>query len=183
MQLITKRLRLRELKEKDLKDVVKLLNNKKISRYLETVPYPYKMKNAKTFLKHCKNKAKEKPRKSYPFFIELKQTKKIIGAIGLNSINRFSKTASIGYWLGQKYWRQGYMGEAITKILDFAFNKIKLRRINVEVYTENKGSNAIIKKMGFVFEGTARKDVKAKATGKIHDLHCYGLLKKEWKNK
>jgi RimJ/RimL family protein N-acetyltransferase len=72
------------------------------------------------------------------------------------------------------------MGEAVMKVLDFAFEKLKLRRINVSAYTKNKASNALIKKMGFKFEGMKRKGTRVKSTRKIYDENIYGLLKKEW---
>lgn len=85
------------------------------------------------------------------------------------------------YWLGEKYWKNGYGTEAAKKIIDFGFNKLKLRRIDVEAFTKNKASNALIKKLGFTYEGTLRRAKRAKSTGKIHDENIYGLLREEWK--
>lgn len=181
MRLETKRLILREINEEDEKDLIENINNLNVSRYLVLVPYPYKKKDAKWWINKCKKNAKEKPRTNYNFNIELKLKRGIIGAVGLGKVDKFQGTATLGYWLGEKYWKQKIMSEATKEVLDFAFNRLKLRRINVSAYIKNKPSNNLIKKMGFKHEGMKRKAVKVKSTGKICDENIYGLLKEGWK--
>ena len=53
--------------------------------------------------------------------IELKSEKKVIGAIGIHRINKFSKTGSNGFWINKKYWGKGYITEAAIATIDFAF--------------------------------------------------------------
>ena len=99
----------------------------------------------------------------------------------LNNLDKFQETATTGSWVNQKYWRQGYITEAKIAVNDFAFNKLKLRRLNSTVHVANKASNATQKKMGYKLEGVRRKMIKSKATGKIYDINVYGLLKEDWK--
>ena len=72
------------------------------------------------------------------------------------------------------------MTEAKIAVNDFAFNKLKLRKLNSDVYVENKASNATQLKMGYKLEGVRRKNNKSFLTGKIHDINEYGLLREEW---
>jgi len=181
MKIKTQRLILRPLKKGDEKNILENINNLKVSRYLAVVPYPYYMKDAKWFVNDCIKKSKDKKPKDIVFGIEFE--KKIIGVIGLHKIDYFNQTASAGVWLGEKYWRKGIMSEALKAIINFAFNKLKLRRINTGAFVENTASNEMQKKFGFKFEGVKRKGQKSKATGKIHDENLYGLLKENWKNK
>jgi len=183
MILKTERLILRNIREKDINHLIEGINNIKVSRYLLVVPHPYTKNDAKWWIKECAKKARQRPIKDYNFSIELKSEKKLIGAVGLHNLNRFQGTAEIGYWLGENYWRQGIMYEASRAILDFAFKKLKLRRIDVSVFAENKASNSLVKKLGFRYEGTRIKRCKAKATGKIHDENVYGLLKGDYVKK
>lgn len=177
----TKRLILRDLERNDRRDLAEQANNLNVSRYLETVPYPYSIKDAESFIKHCKKEARKKPREKYELGIELKQEKKLIGIISLTKVDRFNKTGGFGYWLGEKYWKQGIMTEAFEKLIAYAFTKLRLQRLNVEAFVENEASNALIRKMGFRYEGTRLKFMRSKSTGKIHDIHIYGLLKEEWR--
>ncbi|MEK6952154.1 MAG: GNAT family protein [Nanoarchaeota archaeon] len=183
MKIETRRLILRRIEKKDIPDLIQNINNLNVSRYLLVVPYPYTLKDARWWVEHCKETEKEKTRNDYSFNIELKSEKKIIGSIGLTHVDSFQGTAEVGYWLGEKYWRQGMMSEALTVILNLAFEKLKLRRINLFAYKENKASNALARKFDFIYEGMKRMAVRAKSTGKIHDENIYGLLKEEWKRK
>jgi RimJ/RimL family protein N-acetyltransferase len=72
------------------------------------------------------------------------------------------------------------MSEAVIRMIDFGFNILKLRKIRVGAYTGNKGSNAVIKKLGFIKEGLLRKHIRSKATGKVFDENVYGIFKNEW---
>jgi [ribosomal protein S5]-alanine N-acetyltransferase len=180
MRLTTKRLILRPPTPKDIPDVVKNINNLNVSRWLTVVPYPYKNKDARKWIEKQKEKSKKKLRDSYQFSIEIKSERIIIGGIGIHNIDKTQDTATIGYWLGEKYWRQGYGSEALRAILDLAFNKLKLRRLEAEIYKNNPSSGKLLKKYGFKKEGIKRKKVKALSTGMIHDAIIYALLREEY---
>jgi len=113
----------------------------------------------------------------------LKDEEGIIGGVGISKIDRYQKTGVVGYWLGEDYWRHGIMSEAFGRALDFAFSRLKLRRLEGEVFVGNKASAGLLKKFGFEYEGTRRKRCKCKATGKIHDTENYGLLAREYRSK
>lgn len=181
MELKTKRLILREPRLSDWKDIVEGIGDYDVAKMLLKVPYPYKRKDAEAFIKRRIKKWKEKDLDDYLFMIELKSEKKVIGAVGIHEIDKFSGIATTGSWINKKYWRNGYMTEAKIVINDFAFNKLKLRRLNSRVYKDNKASNATQFKMGYKLEGVKRKAIKSKASGKIHDENIYGLLKEDWK--
>ncbi|MDP1729098.1 MAG: GNAT family protein [archaeon] len=181
MKLQTKRLILRPFAKGDISNIVENINNLKVTKWLLVVPYPYKRKDAIWWVENCKEKAKAKPRKDYNFGIELKEEHKIIGGIGLHRVNKNNGTAELGYWLGEKYWRQGYGSEALENLINFAFNKLKLRRLGAEVFAENPSSGKLLEKYGFKREGLKRQAQICKADGKIKDEILYGLLRKEYK--
>jgi len=181
MKLITKRLILREPKLKDAEDIAEQADNLKVSKLMCPLPYPYTIKDAKGFIEDCNKRAKEKPRKHYSCVIKLKEEEKVIGIITLEGINYFEGYGDYGYWLGEKYWRLGIMSEALEAFINFAFTKLKLKRLQIACFVENKGSEVVAKKMGFKLEGTIRQGSRSKATGKTHNHHIYGLLKEEWR--
>jgi RimJ/RimL family protein N-acetyltransferase len=169
MRLVTKRLILRPPTIKDAGDIVENVNNLNVSKYLAVVPYPYTIKDARSFIKL--------PGKNpHNFGIALKPSGKIIGMIGLTNLNDFVKRAEVGYWLGKKYWRQGICTEAMQAIVKYSFRKLKLVRLHAGVAVENKASAKLLKKAGFKKEGCRRKAMRAKSTGKWHDTYSFGLL-------
>ena len=181
MILKTKRLILRKPKISDSKDLVEGLNNKEVSEFLATVPYPYKESDAKWWIKKCLKDWGKNKKEDYKFFIELKLEKKIIGAIDISNLNNQNKTCETGSWINKKYWRKGYIMEAKIAINEFAFNKLKVRKMETEVYSKNKASNAAQLAMGYKYEGCRIKHGISKATGKINDENIYGLMKEDWK--
>jgi len=182
MKLETRRLILRNPTKKDVNDLVEGLNNLKVSENVSSVPYPYTEKDATWWINHCNEKKKKK--ESFIFEIELREEKKLIGACGLHKYDKFCESIEIGYWVNEKYWRRGIITEAAVAVIDFAFKKLKVNRIELGAYKENVASNSVAKKLGFTYEGTTRQSHKTKATKKIHDLNVYSMLKKEWpKNK
>jgi RimJ/RimL family protein N-acetyltransferase len=98
-------------------------------------------------------------------------------------VDHFNQTATVGYWLGEAFWRQGIMTEAACKVIRFAFEDLNLRRLNINAFVENVPSNNLIKKLGFVFEGTKIQAAKSRATNKVHDTHNYRMLKEEWEHR
>ncbi|MFA5857297.1 MAG: GNAT family N-acetyltransferase [Candidatus Pacearchaeota archaeon] len=181
MKLKTQRLLLREIDDKDLSELVRNANNLNVSRYLEKMPYPYTEENGKGFIKHCLVGFKKDQKEDYEFVIEFQG--KFIGMISLMRVDQFQETCTMGYWIGEDYWRKGIVFEAASEIIRFGFEDLKLRRINIEAYTENIASNELIKKLGFNYEGARKQYKKTRSTGDIYDCNIYGLLKDSYKEK
>lgn len=182
MKLETRRLILREWGKKDVNDLVEGLNNLEVTKWLAFAPYPYTKKDAGKWIKYCvENARKGEKRNSYDFAIELKSEKKVIGGVSLDKINRFQGTAGGGIWLNVKYHGSGYGGEAFGERIKFAFNKLKLRRLENGFLKGNPSSLKMQKRFGYKIEGVRRKAFRCMADGKIKDEHVTGLLKEEWK--
>ena len=172
MKIKTERLILRNLTKNDLGDLVEGLNNLEVSRTFGVVPHPYTKENATKWVNKC-----SKSKDSYQFGIESEN--KLVGVIGLNHIDYFNEGASVSYWVNQKYWKKGIASEAMKPVIEFAFNKLKLRRLYLFAYSSNESSNNFAKKMGFKLEGILRQSHKSKATGEIFSANAYGLLENE----
>ena len=177
MKIKTKRLILRPATFNDAVDIARNANNLDVTRYMAHIPFPYSVKNAKDFIKLCHKKESQKPCTDLNFVIEMRSPKKVIGCLGFIRIDHFTGKADIGYWLGKDYWRQGFGFEAVNALIKFAFNKLKLQRLETAVYTENRASQALVKKLGFKKEGVRHRASRSSATGKLYDVLIYALLK------
>jgi len=153
-KIIGKQINLRYLKKFDALSVQKNAKDFEIARYT-TIPHPYTLKNAEDFIKLTHLKINKK--KAFEYGIELKETRGIIGMIGLMNIDYNNKNAEVGYWLGKNYWGKGIMKDAIKLILNFGFKELKLVRIYARVMHPNIASAKLLEKSGFKCEGTMRK--------------------------
>ena len=117
-------------RKNDLEDLVEGLNDFKISKWLAFVPHPYTKKDAKQWIDYCiKNASGKEHVVLYHFVIELKSEKKVIGGLSLEKINKFQGTTGGGIWLNANYHGFGYGTEAYGEKIRFAFQKLKLRRL------------------------------------------------------
>jgi [ribosomal protein S5]-alanine N-acetyltransferase len=177
MKIETERLVLRDYKKSDAKSILEGINSLNVSQYLLVVPYPYTDKDALWWVNHCEEKQKEIPRKSYEFGIVIKPEKEIVGGVGLSDVRLDEKSAHIGYWLAEKYWRKGYVSEAAKRIIDFAFEDLGLEKIIIPVFAENIGSNALAQKVGGKLVEVKKNGATAKSTGKTHDENIYEVTR------
>lgn len=185
MERETSRLILREPGERDIDNIVENLNNPQVSRFLCGVPYPYTKKDALEDIERISNEWKKSGEQNdYFFIIELKGKNKVIGGLGLCTIDNCSAregTRTISYHLGENYWGKGYGSEALGSLLNFSFDELGLRRVEASVVSSHEASIKLLRKHGFLLEGTRREGFLCRANGKIHDECIYGLLKEEWK--
>ena len=171
---------MRSLRESDANSIVQNVGNLEVSKWLLVVPYPYTRKDALFWIKHSKKRSNKKPQTNYVFGIELKSEKAIIGAIGLHKVDRYQGYAEVGYWLGKNYHGKSYGSEALKAVIDFSFNKLKLRRLEAGVFTGNPSSGKLLEKFGFKQEGLKVKARRSKADGQIKDEIFYGLIRENY---
>ncbi|MEW6736387.1 MAG: GNAT family protein [Acidobacteriota bacterium] len=106
----------------------------------------------------------------------------IIGSINLSQICRGSfQSAYLGYQIGAPYASQGYMTEAIQLVLQYAFLKLKLHRIEANIQPTNLASLALVKRAGFTLEGYSRRYLKI--GGRWRDHERWAILVEEWQAK
>lgn len=181
MELKTNRLILRKPKVSDWKDIVEGIGDYEVSKNMSNVPYPYNKKDALIWINKTIEKLKNK--EQYNFLIELKSEKKVIGCISIEHIDKFVGIATTGSWINKKYWKKGYITEAKFAANNFAFNVLKIRKLNSTVFVDNLASNKTQQSIGYSFEGCKRGNARSKASGKIKDVNLYGLFKNEWTKK
>jgi len=93
----------------------------------------------------------------YTLHIFRHQDHALLGAITLGQVRRgVALTATLGYWIGEPYARQGYMGEAMELLMRFAFRELGLHRLEAACLPSNDASQALLKRLGFQEEGLAR---------------------------
>jgi ribosomal-protein-serine acetyltransferase len=98
------------------------------------------------------------------------------GLIGFNKINKINKCAEIGYWLSEPLQKKGIVTKSVQVLIDFAFRKLDINRIQIKCNTENIRSKKIPQRLGFHFEGIERAGEQMSDDSFV-DLEVYSKLK------
>jgi RimJ/RimL family protein N-acetyltransferase len=146
----TRRLVLRQPVMEDAERIARFLNNFAVSGNLSRVPYPYRLADAKAWLRSWRP---DTPAEQTGFVIDL-PGEGFIGQVGYHL--DANGVPVIGYWLAQPFWSRGFMTEAVRASLGWYFDNSVADRIVSGVFHFNKASLAIQKKLGFVETGTSR---------------------------
>ncbi|MEM6408339.1 MAG: GNAT family protein [Pseudomonadota bacterium] len=97
----------------------------------------------------------------------------LVGAITLDNIRRGpSQAGTLGYWIGKRYARQGYMREAIGALVHYAFTTLDLSRIEAACLPENEASRGVLEKSGFKYEGVAQSYLQIGGRWRNHVLYA-----------
>lgn len=110
--------------------------------------------------------------------ITLRGQDHMIGKCILFQFSRDNHRAEIGYILNREYWRRGLTHQALQAVIEFAFNTLKLHRIEADVDVENTASLGLLEKLGFEREGLFRE--RWRVYGEWQDSVMLGLLKQDW---
>ncbi|MTH78597.1 GNAT family N-acetyltransferase [Paracoccus aestuariivivens] len=96
----------------------------------------------------------------------------LLGAITLDNIRRGpAQSATIGYWIGEPYARQGFMREAIDALVNHAFGLMDLSRIEAACLPENVASRGALERAGFKYEGVAQSYLQINGRWRNHVLY------------
>jgi ribosomal-protein-serine acetyltransferase len=104
---------------------------------------------------------------------------KIVGTIGLHHLDANNKSVQIGYWLDKHAQGKGIATKCCRVLINYAFNDLKLNRIQINCNVENAKSRAIPERLGFKLEGVQHQ--VEWLNGKFRDWAIYAMLAEEWK--
>ncbi|MHA1569842.1 MAG: GNAT family N-acetyltransferase [Alphaproteobacteria bacterium] len=149
-ELITARLRLRRIRRGDAPRVQALCNNWNVARMLSRVPYPNTIEAVETWI--GAQDAAWQSGLAYNFVIT--HSDGPIGVVGVS--RRDDGSYEIGYWLGEPWWGQGLMTEAVGRAIDFARAELRLDRLRSDYFADNPASGRIQEKYGFRIIGRGR---------------------------
>lgn len=160
--LETERCVLREMTPEDLDALYEVYADPEISRYTEALyeDREQELTYMKDYIEHV-----------YRFcglgiwVIVEKQINRLIGRAGLAFRDGYD-TLEIGFIIGKEYQRKGYAYEVCRAILKYC-QSLDMKTIRVIYQKENRASEELCKKLGFVITGTFSEDGKDMVTGEI----------------
>ena len=108
-----------------------------------------------------------------PLFLIRRDDNALLGAITLDNIRRGpAQAGTCGYWIGQPFARAGYMREALTAMVHYAFTTLNLSRVESACLPENLASRGVLEKCGYKYEGVAQSYLQIGGRWRTHVLYA-----------
>ena len=176
--LETERLILRKFTIEDANDYFIFASDPSVTKLLRWGPHP----NKEYTLQYLQGVLKDYSQgEDGPWGIECKSTKKVIGSIHIMQLNTYHKKAEIGFVLAQTQWKNGYMTEALNKVLEYSFTELSLNRIEALCIPENYAATKVLEKTGMQIEGLFRQYEFLK--GNFVGVKSFSILKADYQPK
>jgi len=166
LSIITQRLSLRATQQEDLDAVAAIWGDVEGGKYM---PDPCYSSGAE--ISEILEDDPECP--VYYFVATLTGTDEITGTCSLGFENAKTSEYSIGYNVKKDYWGNGYAGEMIYALIDFA-RELGIKSITAPVAKENKASNRVMEKCGFYIDGES--SFRKSGTDLVYPTYIYRLI-------
>jgi RimJ/RimL family protein N-acetyltransferase len=101
---------------------------------------------------------------------------RFLGGIGLHPLDWEIGHFEIGYWIRASATGHGYVTEAAHLLTEFAFNSLQANRVAIRCDERNKRSAAVAHRLGFVYEGCRRCDLKA-TDGTLRNTLVFSMIR------
>ena len=171
----TNRIRLRWVTEDDVDALYRIFSHPEVMRYWGTPPLADR-DAAKQLVNEIHDGFQRQM--ALKWGVARRSDDEIIGTTTLFNLNFDNRRCEIGYALDRAEWGKGYMQETLHALLDYAFNRLDLHRIEADVDPRNLNSIRTVEKLGFQREGYLRE--RWQVNGEIQDALFFGLLRPEW---
>ncbi len=101
------------------------------------------------------------------------------GELTLSSIQRGPlQSGFIGYWIDEALAGQNYTPEAVVTLMQYAFETLRLHRIEINIIPRNGASRRVVDKLGLRFEGVAERYLEI--DGAWEDHARFAITAEEW---
>jgi len=169
---------LRPFIEKDAAEIFAAVkaNYKHLQPFLHWVTEDYSIESADEFINRTQKAFAEKTSQTFGIFYR----EKIVGVISFVNFNWGSKRTEIGYWIVQDYEGQGIITKSCKALIKYAYDELKMNRIEIRCATENIKSRAIPERLNFTLEGILRQSQWRHT--RFFDIAIYGMLAEECKD-
>ncbi len=171
----TRRLYLRKMNKSDSADMYEYSCREDVTRYLLWSPHPSESYTYK-YLTYLQSRYRAGD--FYDWAVVLRDTHKMIGTCGFTKLNIESNSAEVGYVLNPEYWGCGFAPEAVSAVIKFGFNELRLHRIEARYMVGNERSVRVMEKVGMTREGISRESLHVK--GHYVSVGVCSILRSEY---
>ncbi len=115
------------------------------------------------------------------YFLYLEPSTEIIGTFNISGVTRgFFHSAYLGYEVFAPHQSKGYMTQGVQLIIDLAFKKMNLHRLEANIQPHNENSIKLVSRAGFTKEGFSKNYLNIGGQG-WKDHERWALINDNWK--
>ena len=115
---------------------------------------------------------------AYAFLVFRSDDDALVGGCTLSNVRRgVIQCCALGYWVGERFARRGYIFDAVQALAPFVFGTLGLHRIEAACLPANEPSQNLLIKAGFRQEGWAVRYLQINGEWRDHVL--FALLEDE----
>src|SRR5579875_521019 len=145
--IATDRFTLRPFRPGDAEEMHRLVNDWEVVRMLSRLPFPYPRGLADEWIAATARSLAEGSAYHLAITGAEGARETIVGAVGLRLDRR--RGASLGYWVGRRFWRHGVASEAAGRLARWALANLDLDRLTAHVAIDNPASASVLRRIGF----------------------------------
>ena len=153
--LNTERLALRPWGPDDAATLHRLLNDFEVCRTLAHVPFPYSRALADAWITEAAEGLAAGTAIHLAVTGPAGEGGQIVGGVGLR-LDRDRRAADLGYWVARRFWGHGVASEAAGRLARWALANLDIDRLEAASATDNAGSLAVLRRIGFHHAGEGR---------------------------
>ncbi len=162
---------LRPAREADLCAIAEEGADPELQRWLN-IPVPYTPEAAQAYLDYARRTWEGPPSEGLAFTIADRATDEYLGGIILFVARH--EISEVGYSVKPSARGRGVATRAVALVAHWAFRDLGVKRIELRTHLENRASQRVAEKAGFVREGVERKSRSLR--GERYDVYCFSLL-------
>lgn len=171
IDLETKRIFLKCIGYDDAEFFYKQFSTEEVNRYLYDAEPCGSIEEAKKWIAFY---LESEPRTHHRWIMVFKENGEKIGTCGFHRWNRENGEIEMGYDLQPAYWRNGYISEALTAIMKFAVEEMKVKKIFAHISVDNIASVRTAERLGFIKTGEQYYE-EFHGEKFLHDIYCFAV--------
>jgi len=168
---------LRELRPSDAAALLASLGSAEVTRLIS--PPPPTIEGFEKFIAWTIRQRHEG--KSIAYGLTIKGSDTVIGLFQVRSITPGFHTAEWGFALSSAFWGTGVFMDAAHLVLDFAFDTLRVHRMEAKAAVRNGRGNGALQKLGMLQEAVLRRSFLRH--GVYLDQACWALLVDTWRER
>ncbi len=177
--LTSARVRLRRFRDADAAPLAAYRSDPEVARFQSWASFSEQ--EARELIAFARRRNPGVPGEWFQLAIAIGPTQALIGDLGLHVLEAQPTQAEIGFTLAAAHQGRGYATEAVERLLEYLFERLRMHRVAASTDIDNRRSIALLERLGMRRDGASPESEWLK--GQWRSQHRYAILEREWRRR